>query len=124
MTVRSHVPVAEVLGHIHAHPEQHEQTVWSCGTTACVAGRACLLAGYEPASCEFEYCSCTPVRRGAQTTTCCVRNPDTGQLYRIASLAQQLMHISDSDAESLFDGGNEVEDLDHIAARILRERAS
>jgi hypothetical protein len=122
MTVRAHVELSEVLDHIHAHPEQHEQTVWSCGTTACVAGRTCLLAGYEPAPCSRANCFCRAWNGVA--STCCVRDPDTGQVYVIADLAQQLLDISLGHAEALFDGDNEAEDLDHIAARIQRERVS
>jgi hypothetical protein len=40
-----------VLGYIEAHPEQHNQSLYGiqneCGTTACVAGHAVLMAGDE-----------------------------------------------------------------------------
>jgi hypothetical protein len=43
----------KTLDHIDAHPEQHDQHVWistpSCGTSACLAGWVCLLAGDKPA---------------------------------------------------------------------------
>lgn len=48
----------EVLAHIDDHPEEYDQRFWivwqrdradwRCGTTACVAGRAALLAGWVP----------------------------------------------------------------------------
>lgn len=41
-----------VLAQVEATPEAHEQSVWikrdHCGTTACVAGWATLLAGDQP----------------------------------------------------------------------------
>jgi hypothetical protein len=36
-----------VLDHIDAHPESWDQTQWVCGTTACFAGWALRLSGYE-----------------------------------------------------------------------------
>jgi len=33
------------LAYIKTHPEEWNQAVWVCGTTACFAGRALLLAG-------------------------------------------------------------------------------
>jgi hypothetical protein len=41
-----------VLDHLDAHPEAHNQYRWGfrgeCGTTACIAGWALILSGYEP----------------------------------------------------------------------------
>lgn len=41
---------AAVIDHVLAHPESHDQGVWitqtpACGTTACLAGWTCRLAG-------------------------------------------------------------------------------
>lgn len=36
------------LDDIAAHPEDHNQRVWICGTTACLAGRIVLRAGWKP----------------------------------------------------------------------------
>lgn len=40
------------LTQIHLNPEAHDQLNWvrigACGTSACIAGTACLLAGYRP----------------------------------------------------------------------------
>lgn len=37
-----------VLGDIKAHPEDHDQNTWVCGTTACFAGRTVLRHGWLP----------------------------------------------------------------------------
>jgi hypothetical protein len=39
----------KVLEHIQAHPEKHDQGrfVSECGTTMCIAGWTCNLAGYK-----------------------------------------------------------------------------
>lgn len=35
----------ETLAHITAHPEDHMQSAWRCGTSACFAGHTAILAG-------------------------------------------------------------------------------
>lgn len=36
----------EALDYIHANPREHDQSVWICGTTACLAGHIVLRAGW------------------------------------------------------------------------------
>jgi hypothetical protein len=103
------------MGHVRAHPEEHGQGLWICGTRACIAGRACLLAGYEPVS----LVSREPI--GAVE----VRNPDTGEELYVWDAAEQLMQLTHDEAAVLFDGGLDPDDLEVIAAPIIaRQRAA
>lgn len=43
------------LDDIAAHPEDHDQSVWICGTTACLAGRIVLRAGWQPVTKDPDY---------------------------------------------------------------------
>ena len=35
----------QIIDHILKHPEEFDMSWWHCGTTYCIAGRACQLAG-------------------------------------------------------------------------------
>lgn len=42
------VPLLQAtMQHIIDHPEQHDQSVFACGTAACFAGRAAILSGWS-----------------------------------------------------------------------------
>jgi hypothetical protein len=108
-----------VLAQIDATPELWDQGVWmahtQCGTTACVAGWACLLAGADPTE-ELSW-EDTYVRLGDRTED-------------VPVLAAELLGLSGAQAEALFWETNTREDLDMVLAgdltaprRRLRRRA-
>lgn len=35
----------KTMEHIEAHPEEHDQMTWVCGTTMCFAGHAAVISG-------------------------------------------------------------------------------
>ncbi|WP_280455453.1 hypothetical protein [Nocardia brasiliensis] len=51
-----------VSEHVHAHPEQHDQTIFyrddagSCGTAGCIAGWTAVLDGARPIFAELGSC--------------------------------------------------------------------
>lgn len=101
-----------VLDHIDAHPEEHRQTAWvdqdSCGTTACFAGWACLLAGDQappPADCP----------------SAMVFSPD-GHLHGVFDRAQEHLGIDEETAEDLFSGDHLAEDLAELVPQIFGPR--
>jgi hypothetical protein len=110
--VRGFVPVTEVIDHIRAHPEEHDQFVWICGTRASAGGRAILLAGYEPVEVWGDEADV-------------VRNPDTGEELHVWDAAVQLMQLTVAEAGDLFAGFNDLDDLEGIAAQVVaRQRAA
>lgn len=56
--MRNEQLLRDVASHIEAHPEQYNQGTYgreaACGTTACIAGWACLLSGHEALVREME----------------------------------------------------------------------
>lgn len=49
---RNYELIKQLADYIETHPEEHDQNAWghrtACGTTACAAGHAIILAGYSP----------------------------------------------------------------------------
>jgi uncharacterized Fe-S radical SAM superfamily protein PflX len=104
--------IDDVMHHIDTHPEQHGQSYWFCGTTACVAGHVALLSGWRPvfkAPCELAFCDC-------QTFTSQVEKD--GERRRVSDLAQDLLQIDADTADRLFYGGNTVDDLHQVVKEL------
>lgn len=89
------------LDHIAEHPEEHNQSTWRCGTTACYAGHAAILAGAQ---------WCDP-RDGYPIS--CVHTPD-GVIEHVRFFAQQELQLTDGQADRLFHGSNTLEKLREI----------
>lgn len=92
--------------HIDAHPEQWHQGCWlhqdeECGTVACVAGWACLLAGDEVAS---DGLVLTP----------------KGQRIPVDARAANLLGLTYEEAGALFSANNTRWRLHTIAQRIAQ----
>lgn len=102
----------QVLDHILAHPEQHDQGIWmnECGTVACLAGWTCLLAGDQPV--------CRPL----WTDYMAVRVGDTHRLRKIRGRAKELLGIDDLQADYLFDASNSIDDLIEEIEKIFGKR--
>jgi hypothetical protein len=101
-----------VVEHIDTHPEEHDQSDWICGTTACVAGRVALFSGWRPVfnpPCGLAFCDC-------HTHTGLVEKD--GQRRRVSGVAQDLLGIDDDTADDLFFGGNDVDDIHRIQAEL------
>jgi hypothetical protein len=114
--VREFVPVTEVMDHIRAHPEEHDQKYWICGTRACVAGRADLLAGYAPSEGTWWNDS---------YETNMVRHPNTGEEFHVRDKAAELMQLTCMEADALFHTDNDLVLLEQVTARIVaRQRAA
>jgi hypothetical protein len=108
----------KVLDHIDAHPEQHEQSVWTtmtyCGTAACFAGWTCLLSGDRLVEDED----------GDTDVEVWVG----GNIRRIPERAAELLGIPYAPlfvlpyGHDLFNPGNEREDLGRLVAEIFGPR--
>lgn len=125
----------KTLEHIEAHPDEWFQDYYAvdmdlahksrfsmsslaetdhpvtmCGTACCFAGQVVSDAGYR-----FAF------RPDEVTTLHCV-DPRTGHAVQISHAARELLGITSSEACSLFDGDNTLEDLRQIVG-LIAERA-
>lgn len=108
---------------IQAHPDQHNQGQWMCGTSACWAGWTVLLErGDERVALRADDLIDTALR---WTWT----NPETGQVSSSGAAieleAQYVQGLTFEEAEVLFHGHtSEAEALDVAAAIIGRDEGS
>jgi hypothetical protein len=111
------------LDHIHTHPEQHDQEFWmrvsqrpssegpqvvTCGTAACFAGWATLLAGYVPYSRIGD--GQWPVEVVPTTASGRKALPEV-----VSFVAIKVLGISDAEADILFRASNTVSFLWHFS---------
>lgn len=97
------------------------EEAWSCGTAMCFAGWAVAighdLEWYQPY--EGEACEAVPAGEAEVFTD------NWGDRYvngmSIFEAAAYLLGISDTDAEALFDGCNDLEDLQRLVANFKRK---
>lgn len=101
-----------VLDHIEAHPEEWYQGRWyselSCGTTACFAGHAVLLAGGKI------------VQRIRPFYLAQI--PGSDILNDIRDAARSVLGISEWGADCLFSASNDLEDLRDWVAHLFGPR--
>lgn len=99
--------LSEAVRHIVNHPSEWDQEVWVCGTTACLAGRICLLAG------------ATFKKSGPGMT-----DPDMAVLgdrgTTISDMAARLAHLYPWEARWLFDAGRTMPELVTEVGRLER----
>lgn len=87
-----------VFTFISDHPEQHDQTAWTCETGACLAGHAALMNGYTK---KYVY-GC--VINGV------VDGPD-GQSADVGEVAMRILGLSGCEANVLFASTNTREKI-------------
>lgn len=92
----------ETLAYIKAHPKEWDQTEWFCGTSACFAGWAAVLAGHK--------------RMGRHTFS--VMNPETGRRGYVWNVATRELGLTDTQASELFAGGNDFYALEQVVGRL------
>ena len=97
----------ETLAYIEAHPEEWDQTKWLCGTTACFAGRACLLSGDRPV---YEI--------GPDDESGRVYFGQDNRRRQVRYRAADLLGLGQHDADVLFDCGCTMDDLRRIVAEL------
>lgn len=90
-----------VVAHIEAHPEQHNQGEWICGTAACVAGRTVLMSGWKPVYFNLPALDTVSVEKD-------------GQERGVRGLAQELLGLDRDTANELFWATNTVDDIRRI----------
>lgn len=105
--------VNEVVSHLRAHPEEHDQGTFgrrmACGTTACMAGRTCLM--YAPEK-VFWYAFADSVVLQTDGDRPEDRDP--------AWLACELLDLSPQDANLLFFSCSSLEEIETCLAQMSK----
>lgn len=100
----------EVMDHILAHPELHNQAVWAkktaCGTAHCFAGWACELSGLEMNNREIEIFGETTYLKDGRT---------------ISEGATSTLNIDGGTASMLFYSGNSLAKLKEYVDEICEQ---
>lgn len=92
---------------VEENPNQHDQSTWGqrtpCGTTLCLFGTIGMLNGWT-------LCREDGKPISAYEHTSFVRNAE-GEVRQVFDVAQELLQISEVDAESLSAGENTLRDI-------------
>jgi hypothetical protein len=81
------------------------QLKWSCKTVGCFAGHHALLNGWE-------------LRPGFDSTVC---HPETGHYQHVGDLVAEMLDLSLEEAEALFYGWQELDELERLIRRFSGE---
>lgn len=103
-------PLQAAMDHIEAHPDEWNQATWVCGTVACLAGHIVLQAGAQPEDRE------EGDEHGEYVTL-------SGARFNTFNLAVALTHITDAEAQQLFDAWNTMPELRQDTARLTQDLA-
>lgn len=117
MTVNAAL-LRSTLDYIKTHPEQWNQKTWHCGTTACFAGHAAILAGCRWGHLES---SAVILTEALETLVPSWRIEDFGS-YRVTSAAAAAtvaLGLTESQANALFASYNTLESLEEIVEALI-----
>jgi hypothetical protein len=121
----------KVLDHIDAHPEQWDQKAWlkgtDCGTAACFAGWAVVLAGHdvtfdtEPEADGSHYYATIDGSGSRTVSATAARDLGIEDAFVPCRNCAGCGYTSDA-SHDLFDSDNDREDLGRIVAEIFGPR--
>jgi hypothetical protein len=125
------------LNWITEHPEAHDQGEWlhrfetdnpgpTCGTQGCLAGWTAVLGGYEPYFFQWpsgvdrgyggtDYVRATPAAQPLVQAVELRPFPREPGVWAVRQVARELLGLSRTETEILFDGGNSRYDLWRLA---------
>lgn len=98
MTINTDL-LQRTLEHIEAHPEEWDQTVWACETSACFAGHAVWLSGLATVDDEVTVAD--------------------GSAKHVGAAAEELLGLTPLQSAELFASGNELDDLRLIVKTLV-----
>lgn len=105
----------KTMEHIEAHPEEHDQDHWglktACGTVMCFAGHAAVLDGATPIWNQG------PSDRHPEMEAV-IRN---GSAMRVEQYAGMALGLTDKEADELFWGADDIDDVRKVVAKFLAE---
>jgi hypothetical protein len=105
----------KTMEHIEAHPEEHDQDYWglmtACGTVMCFAGHAAVFDGATPIWAQ------TPSDRYPEMDA--VRGVDGP--VRVEQYAGRALGLTEKEADDLFWGADDIDDVRKIVAKFLAE---
>jgi hypothetical protein len=123
--MRNTAELEAVMQYIGDHPEEWDQEMWWCESTACFAGHVAARNG-----CHLNVTSPHPYRlRSVMTHSPCY--PRLTPLYdqvvddparkpiTVREYARDVLGLTDEEADLLFSGSNELEDLQHIVKGLV-----
>lgn len=96
------------LAHIEAHPEEWNQGTWRCGTAACFAGHAAILAGAQWAEPDYET---APWLDNEKVIT------PSGERREVFDYAPEVLGLAHH-SHPLFNASNDLEDLRRIVGEL------
>lgn len=106
------------LAAIEAEPRRWRQRQWftrtSCGTTCCLAGMVAVQAGWEPTDWDLNF-------YGDGSGDVTYQVGQAGVERHVRSVAQELLGITDREADFLFFGDNDLAELKLIRDNLARE---
>jgi hypothetical protein len=94
----------EAIAHAEAHPEGHSQAFYfargfDCGSTACLAGIAALLAGWRPVWTDADVWEPEDDSPGGRSTSTVERDGEQQDVYVVA---KDILGLTDRQAGNLF----------------------
>lgn len=109
--LRGRALALEALRRIEADPESWDQRRWHCGAACCLAGHVALAAGYAWLVPEGD----DDTMAGMDVVG------ETGGPRPVVEVAAESLGIHEFDADNLFSGSNNLDDLRYYIDRILPE---
>lgn len=109
----------DALDRIEAEPQHWNQHAWAarttCGTTYCLAGWTCVLAGHHI---DWDNAIYADDAEDAPMEAITLTNG-----WLISAAAQRLLGLTDAEADRLFDGHNTLPELHRMAAQLAEAAA-
>lgn len=115
MTTPNVALLRQTLAYIEAHPEEWNQAHWHCGTAACFAGRAALLAGGNWVN---DKSSCVVVAPDDPPSDVFMVRGGEGHVL-VEDRAKRVLGLTEEQADRLFAGGNNLDDLRSRVAELI-----
>lgn len=112
----------KTLEHIEAHPEEWDQSSWSCGTSGCFAYHAAMISGGEPVDMYLGYVVSEEDDPSDQVYLAAIGRP---AMVHVATRAVRVLGLDEHPGDTrLFNGDNTLDDLRRIVAELSGDGAS
>jgi hypothetical protein len=112
----------ETLAYIEAHPEEHRQDVWWCGTAGCFAGHVALSQGGVLVDVDLEGFAWL-VKAESDDPPERLEGRVSVDVVSIYCRAQRLLGLTWGEAAQLFSHRNTLDDLRRFVAEIKARAA-
>lgn len=117
MTINTEL-LEQTMTYIEAHPYQHDQNWWRCGTARCFAGWASFLAGGRFISSEEDKTHIVAANGVKNFRASTIRTPD-GELLHVGDHAVIVLGVDEFEADIMFEPGNSIADLRRMVDNLV-----